>query len=496
MAIKRFFEEKMHVTATKLILVFLFVILISCNKLVEVDSPVTSLTSDNVYTNDATASSVFIGLYAGFSTTSPVRAFSINSISLISGLSADELTLFGGSANNNTALVQYYLNKLTSGSATSSSQALWSDFFTKIYTVNIALERLAASDKLTTTVQRQLMGEAKFLRAFFYFYLVNLYGDVPLMVTSDYRINSNLPRTPKAQVYEQMIRDLKEAQELLNASYVGADARSFTAERTRPVKWAAASLLARVYLYTGDWKNAEEQASTVINNKALYDTVSLNNVFLKNSKEAIWQWQPVNTGWNTEDARVFILPPSGPTSSLSDEGNPVFVSNDLLTAFETGDKRRANWLENVVVSSGTGNVTYYFPYKYKSATLNSPVTEYVMALRLAEQYLIRAEARAQQNNLNNAKDDLNLIRSRAGLAAILSSDKETVLPAILHERQIELFSEWGHRWLDLKRTGNANAIMSAAAPGKGTTWNSNWQWYPIPLYDITNDPNLQQNDGY
>jgi hypothetical protein len=496
MAIKLFFVEKMHLTGTKSLLMFLLITQISCNKLVEVDSPVTSLTSDNVYTNDVTASSVFIGLYAALGTNSPLRAFSVNSISLISALSADELTLFGGSANYNTALVQYYLNKLTPGNATTQSQVIWNDFFTKIYTLNIALEKLTASDNLTTTVRRQLIGEAKFMRAFFYFYLVNLYGDVPLIITSDYRINSSLPRTPKAQVYEQLIKDLQEAQELLSGTYVGADAINFTAERTRPVKWAAAALLARAYLYTGDWKNAEEQASTVISNKALYDTVSLNNVFLKNSKEAIWQLQPVNTGWNTEDARVFVLPPTGPTSSMSDEGYPVIISKDLLTAFESGDKRRSNWLGNVVVSSGTGNETYYFPYKYKSASLNSPVTEYVMVLRLGEQYLIRAEARAQQNNLSNAKDDLNLIRARAGLGGFTGSDKETILSAILHERQIELFSEWGHRWLDMKRTANVNAIMTAAAPIKGTTWNSNWQLYPIPLYDITINPNLEQNQGY
>jgi len=119
-----------------------------------------------------------------------------------------------------------------------------------------------------------------------------------------------------------------------------------------------------------------------------------------------------------------------------------------------------------------------------------------MVLRLAEQYLIRAEARAQQNNVGGAQSDLNTIRTRAGLPNTTANDKTSLLAAIIHERQVELFSEWGHRWLDLKRSGNLDAMMAVVAPAKGATWSSNWQWYPIPSYEIVQDPNLVQNPGY
>jgi starch-binding outer membrane protein, SusD/RagB family len=373
---------------------------------------------------------------------------------------------------------------------------VWNDFYSKIYTVNLALERLGGSTQLTESVKQQLMGEAKFLHAFLYFYLVNLYGDVPLALQTDYRINAKLQRTSKNLVYQQIIADLKDAQTLLTDNYFSADAKTPTTERLRPNKWTATALLARAYLYTSDWTNSEIQANSIISTNSKYDTGSLNNVFLKSSKEAIWQLQPVNTAWNTEDAKVFIIPTAGPTSISTVSGYPVYLSSQLLSAFEIADKRKINWIDSVTVGSGPASATYYYPYKYKSATLNAPVTEYTMVLRLGEQYLIRAEARAQLNKIAEGLSDLNVIRRRAGLPDAVASDQTTLLNLIYHERQVELFTEWGHRWLDLKRTGKVDEVMSSYAPQKGTTWSPNWALYPIPLYDITQNPNLTQNPGY
>jgi len=469
------------------------VIQTGCKKLVTVDSPSNGLTSENVYTNDATASAVLISRYAGLGSSTPLRAFSINSISLVSGLSADELTLYGGVANTNTTLAQYYLNSLSAGTSTSSSSTIWSDFYSNVYAVNLALERLAVSGSLTPAVKQQLMGEAKFLRAFYYFYLVNLYGDVPLTITSDYRVDAVLSRAPQAQVYQQITADLKDAQNLLTGGYVGSDAKSSTTERLRPNKWAATALLARTYLYRQQWDSAELEATAVINNTSLYGLCPiLNNVFLKNSTESIWQIQPVNPGWNTEDARIFILPSTGPTGNSSVTGYPVYLSSRLFDSFEASDQRRVDWVDSVTVNGST----YYYPYKYKSATLNAPVTEYLMVFRLAEQYLIRAEARAWQNNIGGATSDLDTIRKRSGLPDISANDQTSLIAAILHERQVELFTEWGNRWLDLKRTRNLDIVMDSAALDKHTNWNSNWRWYPIPSYEIVQDPHLVQNPGY
>jgi hypothetical protein len=245
-------------------------------------------------------------------------------------------------------------------------------------------------------------------------------------------------------------------------------------------------MLARVYLYTGDYTDAVAQATSLISNKALYDTVSLNQVFLRNSKEAIWQLQPTLPNFNTQDGRAFILTASPSTAQ------PASISPQLYSAFEDGDQRKVNW----ITSATFNNKTYYSPYKYRVQT-GSTITEYLMVLRLGEQYLIRAEADAQLNKINEGLNDVNLIRKRAGLADTTAADKQTLLAIIEHERQVELFSEWGHRWLDLKRTNRVDTIMNIVTPLKGGgSWQSYKQLYPIPQADIDKSRALTQNPGY
>jgi hypothetical protein len=469
----------------------------SCKKLVDVDAPVTSVNQENVYANDISAISVLTGIYTGMSSNSSVYT-GINSVSLLSGLSSDELTLYSGVTDNK--IISYFRNSLSA--TTNGATEFWGPFYTQIYRANAAIEGLSASTKLTAPVKQQLLGEAKFLRAFNYFYLVNLFGEVPLAMTTDYRVNTSMARSPKSDVYRQIIADLKEAADLLSADYVDGSLQAYSgsSERVRPTKWAATALLARVYLSIQDWSKAESEATAVINNKLLFDTVSLNNVFLKNSNEAIWQLQPVMSGHNTEDGWIFILP-SGPNSSIStSSGHPVYLSSFLLNSFEPSDFRsqNGNWIKTVV-SNGT---TYAYPFKYKSRTLNAQVTEYLMVLRLAEQYLIRAEARAHLNKLPEAISDLDMIRNRARLPLIASTNpgisQSALIDKIFHERQVELFTEWGHRWLDLKRTGNIDAVMNAVTPQKanGSLWRSFQQLYPLPLTEIQRNPALIQNPGY
>jgi hypothetical protein len=172
------------------------------------------------------------------------------------------------------------------------------------------------------------------------------------------------------------------------------------------------------------------------------------------------------------------------------------LNDSLVTTFEPSDQRRIDWVDSVIVS-GT---TYYYPYKYKNDSVNGPITEYETVLRLGEQYLIRAEAEAYGSaGTAAAIADLNTIRNRAGLLPYSgATDQTSVLNAIYHERRVELFTEWGHRWLDLKRTNMANTIMGTdgACAAKDGTWSSNAQLYPVPLYDLQTDPSLVQNPGY
>jgi hypothetical protein len=484
-----FCRRNIFIVWTTVIACFLF----SCNKLVDTKASITNINAKNVYAEDRTAIAVLTGLY-----TQMVTAFtggSASSLSLRTALSADEMTLYNGAAEGN--LNAYYKNALVANSANSYGGDIWSQMYNFIFICNSAIEGLSSSSSLTPSVRKQLLGEAKFMRAFFHFYIVNLYGNAPLVLSTDPDINIALLRSEKVAVYKQIIEDLKEAQQLLSPIYVNGSLLAYAAnaERIRPTVWVATALLARVYLYDKEYANAESEATAIINEKTLLDTLPVNDVFLKNSKEAIWQLQPVQAGRNTEDAFTFIIPANGPTDLNGTSGNPVYLSNYLLSIFELGDKRRllGNWINSRTV----GTNTYYYPYKYKATT--GLVSEYCMVFRVGEQYLIRAEARAQQMKImgiNSAESDLNLIRKRAGLLPTLAKTKDEMVKAIMQERQVELFSEWGHRWLDIKRTGSVDAVMNVAAIAKGTVWEPYQQLYPLPFRDIQNSPVLVQNDGY
>lgn len=467
-----------------------------CKKFSEIKAPVTSVNEANVYATDATATSVLTGIYMRMNT--DLFTGRSQGISLFGGLLADEFILFNGISSTDP-MYYYYTNSLYSNASGTQGTQFWG-IYNPIFNCNAAIEGLSKSSSLTPSVKQQLLGEAKFMRAFFYFYLVNLFGDVPVVLSTDWKANVANARVSKDEVYSNIIQDLKEAKDLLSTDYLDGALQKYsgTLERVRPTKWAASALLARSYLYFGNltgstqyYTNAEAEASSVISNTALYDTVSLNNAFLKNSKEAIWQIQPINSQWNTEEARIYILStsPAGLNSS-----HPVYLDSNLLKKFDNTDKRKSNWLKSYTDASGT----YYFPYKYESATQNNPLTEYLMVLRLSEQYLIRAEARAQLNNSSGAAPDLNIIRARAGLNPTTANDKPSLLAAILNERQLELFSEWGHRWFDLKRAGKVDEVMTIVTPLKinGGAWKSFQQWCPIPFTDIQRAPNLIQTPGY
>ncbi|MEZ0129914.1 RagB/SusD family nutrient uptake outer membrane protein, partial [Flavobacterium sp. LBUM151] len=134
-----------------------------------------------------------------------------------------------------------------------------------------------------------------------------------------------------------------------------------------------------------------------------------------------------------------------------------------------------------------------YAYKYKKNNTTPASVEYSVLLRLAEQYLIRAEARAQQGDFIGAKEDLNKLRERAGLKEITASTKEELLKAVAQERRHELFTEYGHRFFDLKRSGEIDSLLSSEKAG----WNPTDILFPLPQTELELNPNLlPQNEGY
>jgi len=456
------------------LLILLLIFLTGCKKFVDVPPPATKLTQENVYANDATASAVLTGMY------SDLQDFTFAS-TVKPGLSADELRYY--EITSHTAYGDFYVNGLNA--ITTDSYDLWTLGYKFLNVANAALEGLNSATALTPSVKQQLTGEALFMRAYLHLTLVNLFGDIPLVTTSDYRLNSSITRTSREAVLAHIISDLQQAQSLLGVEYRAANVQNSTSDRVRPNQAVATALLARAYLYTQAWAEAEKESTKLITNTSRYELVGLNEVFLVNSKEAIWQVASSDPLRNTIDGLRLIL--NGPP----DYDHPVGISSQLLNAFETDDQRRIEWIGHINVD----NEDYYYPFKYK-VSAGDRGTENLTLLRLAEQLLIRAEARVRLSDLPGAREDLNAVRRRAGLSITQESDPQKLLEMIYHERQVELFTESGHRWIDLKRTGKIDQVMTAVTPEKGGIWKSSQQLYPIPQFELDLNRNLTQNSGY
>lgn len=440
----------------------------SCRKYVEVGPPIVELTSETVFNNDATATAALLGIYSGLE-----DANLLYNLTLYPALSSDEAVVHSSSQS----VLDFATNSLTPENSTINN--LWSNLYNQIYKCNATLDALEYSNGVTESVRQQLKGEALFLRAYFYFYLTNLYGDIPLVLSSDYTISSTVGQSNTNDVYNQIKKDLLTAKSLLAEDYLDGSNKP-SAERLRANKWAASALLAKLYLHQLDYYNAEVESKALINVSTFQLVDNLDQVFLKNSKEAVWQVQPPSPRNSTSNGHYFILTSRPSTSS---------VSGDLYQSMDSIDKRRNHWIQSIV-SSGQ---TYYYPYKYRNQGNVVVATEYTMMLRLAEVYLILAESQILQDKLPEGAFSLNLIRSRAGLSPTTAVTREELLDAVYRERRFEMMFEMGTRWIDLKRSGRASEVL---APLKGSNWSEDDKLYPIPESEIIKNPLLTQNKGY
>lgn len=450
----------------------------SCEKMIEVPPNLPGqLVTEKVFADSIGSVNSIVGIYSkAFSSYGPLAGY----LSVVPSMSGDDMT---SSSDANSPI---YNNQLTQGDQSAQSQSqqpapIWNGFYgsTMIYQANAAIEGVKSSTGITETLKNQLIGECELVRSLSYFYLTNLFGAVPLAQITDYTVTSKLPRSPTEDVYKLIISDLSDASKKLKDNYPSAG-------RARPNKYTALALLSRAYLYRQQWSKSDSAATAVINS-GLYRLEDIDKVFLLGSQEAIWQGlSTAYYNYLTQEATSFV-----PYNNAIVPNYPLRQS--LLDSFEPTDLRKSHWTGANTIAG----VAYYYAYKYKNTSSSRPnnSTEAEVVFRLAEQYLIRAEARINQGDLDGGKADIDKIRGRAGLLPTTAVTKDQLLSALLKERRAEFFCEWGHRWLDLKRLGLVNSTMAAEKP---KTWpaDGHQALYPVPYVQITTNPGWVQNPGY
>lgn len=442
-----------------LLLLFLFS---ACDNFVDTDTPTSQLSQQQVFQDLETANAAMVAVYSNMRDAG-LATGGFGGLTYKLGLYADELDNYEQMGIN-----YYYSNALFS--ANDGVLDTWSQAYSQIYVANAVIEGLSSSTAIPEHERNKLIGEALFVRAFIHFYLTNLYGQVPYVSSTDYRVNSVIPKSTVSLMAAYIINDLEKAVDLLPQSYV--------AERIRPNRYAAYALLARVFLYEGRWAEASDAASAVIGDNQ-HVMAALDQAFQKDSPETLWQFK--TEGNSTLEGQLLIFT-SGPPPQVA-------LSEGLINHFEAGDQRKEKWVNAVT----DGTKIWYHAYKYKENGNTGTSGEYSVMLRLAEQYLIRAEARARQGEIIGAQQDLNVIRSRAGLDDTAAVTVEQLIEAIQKERRSEFFTEMGHRFFDLKRTGTIDAVLGLAKTG----WNAEDKLWPIPSTDLRANPNLEpQNPGY
>lgn len=441
--------------------------LIGCTDFVEVGPPKNTLVSKTVFEDPATVESALANLYLSMREGGVVSGnFGLTTRM---GIYADELDYFGFDPE----LLEFHQNRVLPYNA--DILTWWSQAYQVIYGANAIIEGLEDSTFLINTDRDRYMGQALFVRAYIHSVLVSLFGDVPYITTTDYIQNNKVSRVPQQEVYDAIITDLLDAIDLLETAEVE------NVERVVPDHYVAHALLARMYLYTDQWELAESVATVLIDGFDLED--DLNRVFLKESTETIWQLKPGNSPVNTYEAGQMII--------NAVPGQTYSLSQGLLAAFENGDARKVAWTDSI--SDAENTVTFFFAHKYKAWITETQSLEYSIRFRLAEQYLIRAEARAHSGNLIGAQHDLNTVRNRAGLSNTMAVGANAILEAIVRERRVEFFTEQGQRFFDLKRLGQADAVLGDLKPN----WDPTKMLLPIPEAELESNSNLlPQNDGY
>jgi starch-binding outer membrane protein, SusD/RagB family len=417
----------------------------------------------------------------------------------------------GSEPNDATFLLE--VDNLTFDAGNVAPKTLWTGYYKSIFRANIALERIPEI-KMDEVLKKRLLAESKFLRAYFYFNLVRWFGDIPLITKPLTQSDFKQSRVKTPEVYAQIVADLKEAiDNLPEKSKYAAD------DLGRVTKGAARGLLAKVYLTTKDYTNAEKYALDLINSNEYALIADYGKIFTRegeNASESVFEIQATS-----KEERVTFSADYDGGSQYNEvqgvRGSPNLgwgfnrPSDVFIAEFEAGDPRREATIlyEGEVLPDGSAIVEKnpkVFNARYnqkawipKGTGFNYNGAGNIRILRYADILLIAAEAMNENGKTAQALAQLNTVRKRARgksttiLPDVTETNKDKLKEAIWHERRVELGLEQ-HRWFELVRTGQTEAALTKH--GKRFVKNKH-ELLPVPQTEIDlSSGSLSQNVGY
>jgi hypothetical protein len=364
---------------------------------------------------------------------------------------------------------------------------------------------------MDAALRTQYVAEAKFLRAWSYFILVKTFGDVPLLTHTLSFTNYCQTRTPKAQVWSKIETDLAEA-----ASALPVKSNYAPADIGRATKGAAQAMLVKAYMYQNKFAAAKILTDEIIASKqyslepnyadnfTLAHENGIESVFeLQYSTDSTHTWSAENTGQVITD---FQGSRDGAYSAGWGFDCPT---QNLVDEFEAGDPRKNATIIAIGDTLGKGTPAQEIVSRkyagYRATAYNSKkyVREYQKqyppmascpanwrAIRYSEVLLFDAEASNEIDNTTDALKYLNMVRSRAGLPSVTTTNKDSLRNAIYHERRVELALE-GHRFWDVVRQGRGAAVFGAMGFKAGIH-----EVFAVPQSEIDSCSGLTQNAGY
>lgn len=413
-------------------------------------------------------------------------------------------------SSENDALYLAEVDQFQSNATNSTYSSMWTGHYQAIFRANLAIENIPGID-MDENLKARLLGEAKFLRAFCYFRLVQWYGEVPLItsiLTEDQFFTQQ--RAPINEVYNQIEKDLLDAMAVLpeSSKYAAADIG-------RVSKGAARGILAKLYMVKKDYNKAVEQCEAIISSNEYALMPSYADIFTSKGEqgpESIFEISAVAI------QAAVAGPGASPYNMVQGvRGVPNLgwgfnrPSDNLIAAYEPGDPRRQATViyvgeilpdgstkveDNPDILNERYNQKAWVP-KHAGLQDNGPGN--LRLLRYADILLLAAEAYNELGNGAAALPLVNQIRKRARgtnnfiLADIATTDQAQLRDKIRKERRIELAMEQ-HRWFDLVRWGIAGDVMRAA--GKPFIDNKH-ERFPLPQTEIDlSDGVLDQNNGW